>query len=471
MLAVLTAFTSSTTLQVTPQRAFCLLAVLAGAVLSGSARAQDGLVGGSIITVEGDTLVGLVESDPWIASEVGLRFREARREEVLVVPHSDVDAVIVGENTYLRRVVSVDLAPLRARLRREESPQGARRDSVYLAALVRGPISLYSYYDTRPHYYVGEGEQLTELVARERVVRRGGRFSVVREETFNEQLRALQPRCPEAHFPARGLAYEGDALAAFVAACGRGEVEGYEAPERPFAIRHGFDIGVSLIPQAESPWPVQNYGGFTSAAYKIEYVAEIGRRGRPQESVRVGVALRQIRHTGTKGRPQTLHTPSCSTCDYQRHVVVPEQRLRSTEVAVSVTGRFGVELGRTQPFLEGGGALSAPVHFVGDNALIGDTYALEPGIGPAVERPLGDRVGAYESSESAWEAGSGIYASFIGGAGVAVDRFRFGVRLEQPMGLLLMKDYEPSPPSNYPSDFEPAFIPGRMYQLSLGYRP
>ena len=246
---------------------------------------------GYVVTLEGDTLRGQIDNREWVRSPEDVRFRSDEAERVRTfTPHQLAAFYVTGE-LYERRVVRVDETPLQANTPLERSPS-SRADTVFLAALVKGALSLYAYRDERAHFYLEDRTGLRELVHHQYKTQQDGTKYQITTQRYQEQVaHAAALNCPEVEV--ESVSYLLPALKEFTEACNRrgapGSVRFVREPRRT-VFRHELLVGTSRTKLA-----VGNIDFSSSRALTFGYALAFERGGaHRRRTVLLGLQLRSF---------------------------------------------------------------------------------------------------------------------------------------------------------------------------------
>ena len=163
------------------------------------AHAQSAFEPGYIVTASGDTTQGFVENMEWQRAPKEIRFSERREGTPQTLGVTDIAGFGVGTYVFERHILEVDRRPVELN---KTFPSGniTQRDTLFLQRLVEGPMTLYSSYTNRPHFFVETYDrELTELIFFLRPVEQEGTRRIQRGTHYRQQLSARRTEvCPEA---------------------------------------------------------------------------------------------------------------------------------------------------------------------------------------------------------------------------------------------------------------------------------
>jgi hypothetical protein len=129
-----------------------------------SAFAQDNFVQGEVVINNGDTLKGEINYQDWKVTPEKIEFKSGGILRVFRV--SDVKSFKVKGDRFISEKIKLDVTVQKLqRMNRTDKPRFTEK-KVFLNVLEEGDVSLYEYYDSRPHYFAKKGNDLIELTNR-----------------------------------------------------------------------------------------------------------------------------------------------------------------------------------------------------------------------------------------------------------------------------------------------------------------
>ena len=201
---------------------------------------------GYVVSLEGDTLRGQIDNREWIRNPEEIRFRIDEAERIRTFTPHQLSAFYVSGELYERRVVRIDEMSLRAGELVKQGPS-ARTDTVFLAVLVKGKLSLYAYRDERMHFYLEDRTGLQELIHHEYKTLRGRTTYQITEQLYqNQVVHVAALNCPDVEV--EGISYLLPAVKQFVEACNRRSAPGsvrFVRETRQTVLRHELFVGAS----------------------------------------------------------------------------------------------------------------------------------------------------------------------------------------------------------------------------------
>ena len=150
-------------------------------------HAQKNYLPGFIITLEGDTLTGLIKHRNWEIKPDNISFKAL--SGIRVKKYSPIDIIGFGtqDEIYESAVVQTEISPIRTNSLELNSKLHFRIDTVFLQAVIQGNKSLYYYINKegKNQFYIKKGNHY-ELLVYKRYIKRG---SVVELNKYLGQVR------------------------------------------------------------------------------------------------------------------------------------------------------------------------------------------------------------------------------------------------------------------------------------------
>jgi hypothetical protein len=146
-----------------------------------SALCQEKFVPGEIVTLQGDTLTGLIDYNSWSGAPTKMLFKQSGEGDVKVLKPLDVKRVKVKNLEYVGGVVEIELsADALSGLDRNPNPTFTT-DTVFLMSLIDGPKSLYYIVkEDKDLFYIRSGSTF-ELLVYKRYLKQEGDLEVIKE--------------------------------------------------------------------------------------------------------------------------------------------------------------------------------------------------------------------------------------------------------------------------------------------------
>ena len=422
-----------------------LCVLVGGAALHAHvAGAQAFFEAGYVVTLAGDTLRGRVDNREWVRSPEKVRFRDA--EEVRTFTPHELAAFYVAGDLYERRVVRVDETPLHARMPGGSLPT-ARTDTVFLAALVKGALSLYVYRDDRVHFYLEERGRTRELLSHEYITIEDEVRHLASNEGYRKQVeRVAAWNCPEVEVG--DVSYTLPALKRFAEACNRRSAPGsvrFVRERQRGVLRHELLVGVSRTELAVA-FPATRIGFAPSRALTLGYALAFERqRAHGRRIVLVGLQLRTFEMRNLERYEVMDEGWGCLSpqrCEGTRIVhVIDDMSIEARYVRASIRYRHHVWAGALRPFVEGDLSLAVPVRYRAEGDELRGLYALR-GSDPA----SWDEVGVVSETERrvSFLPASRFNPGVALGAGLAYGRLNVTLKAERTFTLSAAKDAFPA---------------------------
>jgi len=319
---------------------------------------------GYVVSTTSDTLRGEIDDQEWVRAPESIQFRQPDGE-VRTFTVENAVAFHVHDTTYERHTVSIDHRP--TSFQGEPLPEKTFvDDTVFLQKVVEGPLTLYSYRDSRWHYYLLTDEsrpvELTYYVQR---VKRGGKVLEASSKDFQYQLAdARTSAC--SNTSVERLDYDLNDLAAFVRTCNGNEGNDFSrsvADRTGFKLEHaaGLRLGSSGITHALNvpKSSVSSLGG------AISYDALFSRnRTQPRVSFLAGLDLSYLSVDDVVSDLQN-EVEACDGSECQRIQFLNQTDISTQAIILGLSfgarGRFGS--GPLQPTIEARGQFSYPLSY------------------------------------------------------------------------------------------------------------
>lgn len=398
------------------RRILLCVIVVSGLVLAAprAGYAQSDFESGYIITASGDTTRGLIDNLRWQRAPDRVRFAETDAERIETLGLSDIAGFGVGEYVYERHVLKVDQRPVE---RSKPYPSGdvMRRDTLFLRRLATGPLTLYSSYTARPHFFIETDERgIEELIYFVRLSdqtsgRRIKRGTFYRQQLMNRRTEA----CSDVSV--RRLDFQRSALVEFVRACNSRETSDAQSTTLSrYQIGHVFSVRASWMSSKHTD--VADPGTLAGLSPGVQYQLLIESRERyARGALLLGVGIQRMRGSRSEETTRQEVSPSLTI---ERTTT---GQLTATVVDVSVAARIRMRKARWRPFVRLEGAVLFPLTY---DARLGRREEYISTDRPDLE-PV--RIETRAQDWTAFQLGAGV--------GIGVEGPRFGTSLRLLRGF------------------------------------
>lgn len=264
---------------------------------------QVNFIDGLIISETGDSLYGKIDFQDWSRNPTSITFIQNGSVNTEVLSPEDIRSFSVGEVYYESREVVLDLAPLEVIDKRTEVLPLSLLRQVFLKSLIRGTTSLFLFKTERPHFYLEEKGQITQLVSNQYVVLSEGKYQLRKEYeySYREQLSIFNTSCNDNE--TSKVEYSSASLVDFILKCHLDEKSdeityvlksGNVVVETGFLIGFGrefFNHGNEINEQEKLPLEKKSAGS-TSFGFKLKFILP---KNDQKNSVSVSVDYAQIK--------------------------------------------------------------------------------------------------------------------------------------------------------------------------------
>lgn len=377
-------------------------------------HAQSDFESGYIVTASGDTTRGLIENLRWQRAPDRVRFAETDTGPVETLGRSDIAGFGVGEYVYERHVLKVDQRPVE---QGKAYPSGdvMKRDTLFLRRLATGPLTLYSSYTERPHFFIETEERgIEELIyfvrpASQTSGRRIKRGAFYQQQLMNRRTEA----CSDVSV--RRLDFQRSALVEFVRACNPGETpDAQSIILSRYRIGHVFSVRASWMSSKHTE--VADPGTLAGLSPGVQYQLLIESRERySRGAFLLGIGIQRMRGSRSE---ETMRREVSPSLTIERTTT---GELTATVLDVSAGAQIRMRKARWRPFVRLEGAVLFPLTY---DARLGrrEEYI-------STDRPDLQPV-TIETGAQDWTA-----LQFGAGVGIGVENPRFGTSLRLLRGF------------------------------------
>jgi hypothetical protein len=161
--------------------------------------AQKNFVKASILLVSGDTLIGFVNNKEWRQNPSSIDFKTNLESSSITYSATKIKALLLNEGKiqYITSCIRIDKTPIDAQQISKIDERLIIEESTFLRVLIQGQLSLFYYYDFKPHYFIRKGnEDLLEIVIQLNLVTNNqGNESIKTFDKYKLQLSAAMSDC------------------------------------------------------------------------------------------------------------------------------------------------------------------------------------------------------------------------------------------------------------------------------------
>lgn len=183
-----------------------ILVTLSGPLFSQNKNWQPGYV----LSIEGDTLKGLLDYQDWKRNPKSISFKSKVGEEKrYAADQIDQFYVKTANELYFGRIVRTDQSSLRSSDVINLLNQNIyKTDTVFLKVLVKGEKNLFQFDDgKRVHFLIGENGNIRELEIKKQRVSQNSGYAVLTINMYREQLRSVMSDCTPKNVDINRLMY------------------------------------------------------------------------------------------------------------------------------------------------------------------------------------------------------------------------------------------------------------------------
>jgi hypothetical protein len=159
---------------------------------------QNFFVAGFIVTTQGDTLKGLVNSKDYGSTLKVVKYKAHADSEPRSFSAKNISAFYIEpyDELYFSRIASIDKKPIEtAKLEKDDRNPKFVIDTVFLKQIARGKVNLYTYQDDiKKHFFIEKAGELKELLLIKYYY--SPKNASVTSEVYKEQLKQVLLDCP-----------------------------------------------------------------------------------------------------------------------------------------------------------------------------------------------------------------------------------------------------------------------------------
>ncbi len=402
-------------------------------------KAQTNFLPGSIILNDGEILMGEINFQNKSTSPEKVDFRSSVNESSQSFLPTDVTGFeVFDKKKYISKEVTVDTSPFRTNAAREIRPSSEVK-TVFLQVLVKGPVSLYYYYDDRPHFFIENEGTFTELISSQYVVNINGEYRLVRtnENRYQTQLADLNNKCNQEE--ATKLKYNIRSLTGYLSNCNEPtETDYIFTPEKP-DYAHSIYIGGALNKlnlRVKTTYPpydeLPRFGKFESK-YELNRTFLLGYQfkiilpsGLKKKSFSFGVDISRFNST-TEGSFNTFryNPEGISALDE-----VSDMELEYWFVNLKAWYSYAFSASSISPYFDAGISLSRMISHDSKatiNSTLYEIYYIQNN-GRPIFNEVGEETttGDFYDRDQLFKSGLGVF----GGIGYQIHQFNIGLRGE-----------------------------------------
>jgi len=165
---------------------------------SAVAFAQQNFVKGFTVSLKGDTTYGLINYRNWRKTPTSIQFK--KEADATLISYTAKDIAFFGINLpngreiYKAATVSIETSSKYLDHLDTQRAFNERTDNLFLLALLKGTYNLYVYEDEKEHYFIENGDEITELRFKTYYM---NDKNIAKNEQFKNQLANFLKNCPK----------------------------------------------------------------------------------------------------------------------------------------------------------------------------------------------------------------------------------------------------------------------------------
>ena len=160
------------------------------------AFSQDNFVPGSVITLSGDTLKGMIRDDRWKSSPLEIQFKNGNGVLSSFKPNAIAGFIINDKSQYISREINIDSTSIKLDYLPDSGQPAWKKDRVFLKYIVNSNVSLFSYEaNDRIHFFIRQNGVIEELINHRYRTIYKGQGIVADNKMFVEQLKRYFKDC------------------------------------------------------------------------------------------------------------------------------------------------------------------------------------------------------------------------------------------------------------------------------------
>lgn len=164
--------------------------------------AQSNFIPGHIVSLEGDTLEGLINYLAWEANPEVISFKPSKAESAVDYLPTDIRSFVVSDERYLSALVELDTTLYTLGIKELVTDLRLESHIVFLQAIIEGPKSLFFHRDKRgrDNFYILEGDEFVLLQYKHYLESRKNMKLEAVNRSYLSQLINYFPDCRPLHF-------------------------------------------------------------------------------------------------------------------------------------------------------------------------------------------------------------------------------------------------------------------------------
>ncbi|MCB0608140.1 MAG: outer membrane beta-barrel protein [Lewinella sp.] len=211
--------------------------------------AQENYLPGRIITLQGDTLKGLIDYRNWKNTPQKVGFRKSENSEKTVYQPLDIRGFAVSDEIYESAIVEVETSPFKANELKAEKDLIMGKDTTFLQSMVIGPKSLLYYKGIygNEQFYIRRDGQIELLVYKRYLKTQNGKKGIGENLKFLGQLTHYFQDCPSIQSRIKNTIYRKKSLESLFEAyykCSGDEIA-FQKKSEKLALKGGVFAGLS----------------------------------------------------------------------------------------------------------------------------------------------------------------------------------------------------------------------------------
>lgn len=164
--------------------------LIPGLFISTGVIAQENFSPGYIISLQGDTLKGLIDYRNWVINPKKVSFKEEEKMDLVEYTPLEINQFAVLDEIYESAIVEKEESNYKTSDLKYDKELILRKDTVFLQTMIQGPKSLYflkSQYGN-PQFYIKQEGRFVLLVYKRYLKKENGKKMIVENQKFLGQL-------------------------------------------------------------------------------------------------------------------------------------------------------------------------------------------------------------------------------------------------------------------------------------------
>lgn len=183
-------------------------------LISQAALAQENYLPGYLISINGDTINGLIDYQNWSKNPKRIHFKEGSSENEKSYLPIEIKAFGVAAEIYTSAIVETEVSPFTTNQLEDNSRLNIKVDTVFLQLLIRGEKSLFFHQNelAMKNFYVLHEGELKLLGQKKYMTFKDGKRGVAENKQYVGQLTLFFQDCPKIYDKVQQITYSQKSL-------------------------------------------------------------------------------------------------------------------------------------------------------------------------------------------------------------------------------------------------------------------